>query len=131
MSDEILYKVDCDAKLRIKKVVLGHGSYVNIKDLATGETETMVNRATLGKTPRAAWSNFLEENHQALLAAKRMALKALRYRAVLTRTRTAYSGKEAEERSAEQNLNAWITSIIQLQDRSARAVQQIRKEIDA
>ena len=121
-APEYLYQVTDSGVLRTFKVLLGHGTYVNVQCTQSREVLQMQNRFNVFRdTPEKAWSRHATTLKCALNKARGNAKAALRRFAMLNRIRTEYSRKEEDLKAAEGRIWTELTSILRIQDAVADA----------
>lgn len=121
-APEYLYQVSDSGMLRTFKVLLGHGTYVNVQCTESHEVLQMQNRFNVFRdTPEKAWSRHAATLKCALNKARGSAKAALRRFAMLNRIRTEYSRKEEDLKAAEDRIWTELTSMLRLQDAVADA----------
>lgn len=121
-APEYLYQVSDSGVLRTFKVLLGHGTYVNVQCTESQEVLQMQNRFNVFRdTPEKAWSRHAATLKCALNKTRGSAKAALRRFAMLNRIRTEYSRKEEDLKAAEDRIWTELTSILRIQDTIADA----------
>lgn len=114
---EYLYRVTDAGTLQTFRVLLGHGTYVNVMCETSKEVLLMQNRFNMFRdTPEKAWSRYAASLKCTLNKARGVAKAGLRRLAMLNRIRAEYSRKFDDLKSAEDRVWTDLTSIIRIQD---------------
>jgi hypothetical protein len=116
-AQDYLYRVDDSGSLQTFRVLLGHGTYVNVMREDSKEVLLMQNRFNMFReTPEAAWSRHATSLRCTLNKARGVAKAGLRRMAMLNRIRADYSRKFDDLKSAEDRVWTDLTGILRIQD---------------
>lgn len=127
MSD-FLYRVGVDDQLVTYTLISKTGDSVLVAD-PSGSSHSgklYAKRASFRETPEAAWaahaitlSNMAEQNRD-------YTVKSLRKLAAIRRIRAQYTDKNSDIAEAEQSVNRWINSLVNIRARIREALHKTK-----
>ncbi len=126
-TEEILYKVGVDGRMRSFTIALSHGTYANLMDNESGEYLTMENRHKYRDTELGAWMVYTAVLGRMIEHTKAMAIKSQQKLAVLGRINVMYKEKQSDLAEAMRLADYWINELLQFYKKLKLANEKINE----